>query len=133
MLLIKLKISVWKKNSVPDPVYFELLITLEETLKEETSCLYLLAISQRQHKVPTQRLQVGLRLLQVCQGLVQRHPRWVRPLLLVAASLPGLLCQLAQGFSGAFYHLRPRLDTQLKSDERQTGRWTGAGKTDEIK
>lgn len=101
-------------------------------MRRKTSWLYLLAVSQRQHKVSTQRLQVGLRLLQVRQGLVERHPR--RPLLLraaaVAASLPALLAQLAQGLGGAFYHLGPRRDTQLKTSV--DGR-IGAGKTEAIK
>ncbi|TNN71656.1 hypothetical protein EYF80_018181 [Liparis tanakae] len=79
---------------------------------------YLLAVSERQDEGLAQGVQVGLRLPQVCQSIIKSHPRWVRPLLLrarLASSLPALLAQLAQGFGGSLYHLRPRLGAQLET------------------
>lgn len=70
-----------------------------------------------------QGVQVGLRLLQVRESLIKSHPCWAGPLVVLAAvasSLPALVTQLAQGFGGSLYHLRPGLDAQL---ERRRKRW----------
>lgn len=85
-------------------------------LQHRADWLYLLDVSEGLDEGTAQGVQVGLRLLQMCDGLIKRPPRWLWPFLLVAAaSFPALLAQLAEGSGGSLYHLRPRLDAQLET------------------
>lgn len=84
---------------------------------------YLLDVFKGLNKGVAQGVQVGLWLLQMCDGLIKSHPCWVRLFLLAAAvaSLFALLTKLAEGSGGSLYHLRPRLGAQLEAAYRGWG------------
>lgn len=86
-------------------------------LQSRADWLYLLDVSEGLDEGTAQGVQVGLRLLQMCDGLIKRPPHWLWPFLLVAAaaSFPAPLAQLAEGSDGSLYHLRPRLGAQLET------------------
>lgn len=98
-----------------------------EWLQSLEDWLYLLDVFKGLNKGMAQSVQVGLWLLQMCNGLIKSHPCCVHPFLLAAAvaSFFALLTKLAEGSGGSLYHLRPRLGAQLEAAYRGQGEGGG--------
>lgn len=126
------KINVIIKLSVQNTRYKRYVISAKCSVDEvcpvtcerdaaDADGLYLWAVSQRRDEVMTQRLQVGLRLVQVGQGVVQSH-RGLFPLAgrLTAgcrspSSLLALSGQQPQCVGGSPENLGARLDAELET------------------